>query len=33
MIVEAPKSSISCTCLGVMPPETGTTVQPSFSAP
>jgi hypothetical protein len=33
MIVEAPKSSISWTWRGVMPPETGTTVQPSFSAP
>ena len=33
MMVEALKSSIKVTCRGVMPPETGTTVQPSFSAP
>jgi hypothetical protein len=33
MMVVARKSSISVTCLVVMPPETGTTVQPSRSAP
>ena len=33
MMIAGSKSWISCTCRGVMPPETGTTVQPSRSAP
>ncbi len=33
MMVVAQKSSIRVTCRAVMPPETGTTVQPSRSAP
>jgi hypothetical protein len=33
MMVEGLKSVISCTWRSVMPPETGTTVQPSRSAP
>ncbi len=33
MMVDAPKSSISVTWRVVMPPETGTTVQPRRSAP
>ena len=33
MMTSGLKSVISVTCLGVMPPDTGTTVQPSFSAP
>ena len=33
MMMSGSKSLISCTCRSVMPPETGTTVQPSFSAP
>ena len=33
MITRGSKSTISCTCRSVMPPETGTTVQPSRSAP
>ena len=33
MMMEAPKSSISVTCRSVMPPDTGTTVQPSAEAP
>ena len=32
-MVVAPKSSISVTCLWVIPPDTGTTVQPMRSAP
>ena len=33
MMIRGLKSSISCTCRSVMPPEIGTTVQPSRSAP
>ena len=33
MITRGPKSTISCACRSVMPPLTGTTVQPSRSAP
>ena len=33
MMIRGPKSAISRTWRSVMPPETGTTVQPSFSAP
>ena len=33
MITRGRKSVISCTWRGVMPPETGMTVQPSASAP
>ena len=33
MITRGPKSTISWTCRSVMPPLTGTTVQPSRSAP
>ena len=33
MITRGWKSLISCTWRGVMPPEIGMTVQPSFSAP
>lgn len=33
MTMSGLKSSISITCRWVMPPETGTTVQPSRSAP
>jgi hypothetical protein len=33
MMMSGRKSRISVTCRSVMPPETGTTVQPSFSAP
>ena len=33
MITRGWKSSMSCTWRSVMPPETGTTVQPSGSAP
>ena len=33
MMIRGSKSTISRTCRSVMPPETGTTVQPSFSAP
>jgi hypothetical protein len=33
MITRGAKSVISWTCRGVMPPETGMTVQPSLSAP
>ena len=33
MITSGSKSRISSTCRSVMPPETGITVQPSFSAP
>ena len=33
MITRGSKSAISCTWRSVMPPETGTTVQPSRSAP
>ena len=33
MITRGSKSRISWTCRGVMPPEIGTTVQPSRSAP
>ena len=33
MITRGRKSMISCTCRSVMPPLTGTTVQPSRSAP
>ena len=33
MITRGPKSTISCTCRSVMPPETGTTMQPNASAP
>ncbi len=33
MMTSGWKSRISVTCRSVMPPETGTTVQPSFSAP
>ncbi len=33
MITRGSKSTISCTCRGVIPPDTGTTVQPSRSAP
>ncbi len=33
MMMRGLKSCISVTCRSVMPPEIGTTVQPSFSAP
>ena len=33
MMMSGRKSRISVTCRSVMPPETGTTVQPSRSAP
>ena len=33
MITSGSKSRISMTCRSVIPPETGTTVQPSRSAP
>ena len=33
MMMRGLKSSISVTCRSVIPPEIGTTVQPSFSAP
>ena len=33
MMTSGSKSWISCTWRAVMPPETGMTVQPSFSAP
>ena len=33
MMMSGLKSVISCTCRSVMPPEIGTTVQPSRSAP
>jgi hypothetical protein len=33
MITRGAKSRISWTWRGVIPPDTGTTVQPSFSAP
>ena len=33
MITRGRKSRISCTCRSVIPPLTGTTVQPSRSAP
>ena len=33
MMIRGSKSVISRTWRSVMPPETGTTVQPSFSAP
>ncbi len=33
MITRGRKSAISCTCRSVIPPDTGTTVQPSASAP
>ena len=33
MITRGSKSAISCTCRSVMPPDTGTTVQPRRSAP
>ena len=33
MMMRGLKSSISVTCRSVMPPEIGTTVQPSLSAP
>ena len=33
MMTSGWKSRISVTCRSVIPPETGTTVQPSFSAP
>ena len=33
MITRGPKSMISWTCRSVMPPLTGTTVQPRRSAP
>ena len=33
MMMSGWKSRISVTWRSVMPPETGTTVQPSFSAP
>ena len=33
MITSGSKSRMSMTCRSVIPPETGTTVQPSFSAP
>ncbi len=33
MMMSGWKSLIRGTCRSVLPPETGTTVQPSFSAP
>ena len=33
MMIRGSKSRISCTCRSVIPPLTGTTVQPSRSAP
>ena len=33
MMMSGLKSSMSCTCVSVMPPDIGITVQPSFSAP
>ena len=33
MMIVGSKSRINCTWRGVMPPETGTTVQPRRSAP
>jgi hypothetical protein len=33
MMTSGWKSRISVTCRSVIPPEMGTTVQPSFSAP
>ena len=33
MMTSGAKSRISVTCRSVIPPETGTTVQPSLSAP
>jgi len=33
MMIRAPKSRIRSTCRSVIPPDTGTTVQPSRSAP
>ena len=33
MMISGLKSTISCTCRSVMPPDIGMTVQPSFSAP
>ncbi len=33
MITSGSKSRISVTCRSVIPPDTGTTVQPSRSAP
>jgi hypothetical protein len=33
MMMSGPRSRISCTCFSVCPPDIGTTVQPSFSAP
>ncbi|CFN72578.1 Uncharacterised protein [Bordetella pertussis] len=33
MMMSGRKSLISCTCFSVCPPDMGTTVQPSRSAP
>ena len=33
MMMSGRKSLMSCTCFAVCPPDIGTTVQPSFSAP
>ena len=33
MMMSGLKSTMSCTCRSVMPPDIGITVQPSFSAP
>ena len=33
MMMSGRKSQMSCTCLCVCPPDIGTTVQPSSSAP
>ena len=33
MMMSGLKSWMSCTCFSVWPPDIGTTVQPSFSAP
>jgi hypothetical protein len=33
MMMSGFKSWMSCTCRSVIPPDTGTTVQPSASAP
>ena len=33
MMMSGLKSTMSCTCFSVCPPDIGITVQPSFSAP